>query len=70
MGGGQALLPNNRTCRNVLKLCQGWFRLNIRKNSSKKRVVKQWNRMPKQVVESLSLEILKRCVDVALGDIV
>ena len=46
------------------------FRLDVRRSFFFKRMVRQQHRLPREAVESLSLEVFKRCVDVALKDTV
>ncbi|KFV02425.1 hypothetical protein N339_01381, partial [Pterocles gutturalis] len=52
------------------KLEQGRFRLNIRKKLFTVRVVRHWNRFPREVVDGLSLEVFKARLDEALSNLV
>ena len=59
-----------RTRNNSFKLREGRFRLDIRKTFFTMRVVKHWNRLPREVAEAPSLETFKTRSDRALSNLV
>ncbi|KFO75104.1 hypothetical protein N303_07602, partial [Cuculus canorus] len=55
---------------NEYKLERGRFRLDIRRNFFTKRVVRHWHRLPREAVDTPSLEVFKARLDGALGSLV
>jgi len=61
---------SNRTRCDGFKLKDGRFRLDIRKEFFTMRVVKHWNRLPREIVDAPSLKTFKARLDRALSHLV
>jgi len=60
----------NRTRSNGFKLREGRCRLDKRKKFFMMRVVKYWNRLPREVVDAPSLETFKARLDGTLSNLI
>ena len=65
-----SLVTSNRMIGNGLNLYQQRLRLGIKKSFFSERVLMQWHRLPREVMQSPSLEVFKNHGDRALKGMV
>jgi len=61
---------SDRMKRNGLKLKEGRYRLDTRRNFFTVRVVRHWHRLPREAVAATSLAVFKARLDEALSNLV
>jgi len=61
-----SVVPSDTTRGKEHKVKHRKFELNVRKIFFTLRVTEHWNRLPREVVDSPSLEIFKTCLDKVL----
>jgi len=63
-------VDNSRTMGNGFKLREGRLRLDVRGKFFTKRVVRCWQRLPREAVDAPSLQVFKARLDGALGSLI
>ena len=63
-------VDSDRTRGNGFKLREGRFRLDVRGKCFTEIVLSCWHRLPRELVDALSLEVFKTRLDGALGSLV
>ena len=63
------VVPSNRTKGNGYKAEHGKFHLNMRRNLFALRVAEHWSRLPRESMETPSLEMLKTHLDAFLPNL-
>ena len=64
------MVGNGRTRGKGFRLREGRFRLDVRGKFFTIRAVRCWNRLPREVMNAPSLEVLKARLDGSLGSLV